>query len=101
MIRRLLDEGRFVAPGAGSHARKEMENDELTDLDAVNVLRGGVVREAEWDNGSWRHRVETPKVVFVILFDPEPIGMPAEDEPLEDLELVIVTARPKERSIRR
>jgi hypothetical protein len=72
LIRRLLDEGKFIPPGAGSHARKEMEKDGLTDVDAVNVLRGGVVREAEWENGSWRHRVETAKMVFVVTFDPEP-----------------------------
>jgi hypothetical protein len=40
-----------------------MTKDGLTDLDAVNVLRAGVVREAEWENGSWRHRVETPKTL--------------------------------------
>ncbi len=30
------------------------------DVDAVNVLRGGVVREREFENGSWRHRVVSP-----------------------------------------
>ncbi len=40
LIRRLLDEGHFVSPGAGSHARKEMEKDGLTDLDAVNFEDG-------------------------------------------------------------
>jgi hypothetical protein len=43
LIRRLLDEGTFVSPGKNSHARKEMEKDGLTDVDAVNVLRGGTV----------------------------------------------------------
>src|SRR5579859_4013804 len=90
LIRRLLDEGKFISPGAGSHARKEMEKDGLTDLDAVNVLRGGSVREAEFENGSWRHRVETPRMVFVAAFDPEPEKMPADDEDL-DVELVLVT----------
>jgi hypothetical protein len=76
LIRRLLDEGKFISPGARSHARQEMEKDRLTDLDAVNVLRGGAVREAEFENGSWRHRVETPKMVFVVVFDPEPSECP-------------------------
>jgi len=92
LIRRPLEEGRFVSPGAGTHAREEMEKDGLTDLDAVNVLRGGVAQEAEWENGSWRHRVETPRMVFVVVFDPEPAAMPADDEDLGDLELVLVTA---------
>lgn len=91
LIRRLLDEGKFVSPGAGSHARKEMEKDGLTDLDAVNVLRGGAVREAEFENGSWRHRVETPRMTFVVVFDPEPERMPADEDNLGDMELVVVT----------
>jgi len=91
LIRRLLDEGTFVPPGAGSHARREMEKDSLTDLDAVNVLRGGIVREGEWENGSWRYRVETPRMVFVVAFDPE-VDLPLrDDEPVDDLELVVVT----------
>lgn len=91
LIRRLLDEGRFVSPGTRSHARREMDKDELSDLDAVNVLRGGAVREAEWENGSWRHRVETPKMVFVVTFDPEVQAMPADDADVGEVELIVVT----------
>lgn len=91
LIRRLLEEGAFVPPGTGSHARKEMDKDELSDVDAANVLRGGVVREPEWENGSWRYRVETPRMVFVVTLDPEPDRVPGADEPLGDLELVVVT----------
>jgi hypothetical protein len=91
LVRRLLQEGKFISPGAGTHARKEMDKDGLTDLDAVNVLRAGVVREAEWENGSWRYRVETPKMVFVAVFDPEPEAMPADSADLGDVELVVVT----------
>ena len=91
LIRRLLAEGRLVSPGVGSHARIEMEKDGLTDVDAVNVLRGGVVREAEWVNGSWRHRVETQRMVFVVTFDPEPDAMPADGDELGDVELIVVT----------
>jgi hypothetical protein len=91
LIRRLLDEGKLVSPGARSHARKEMAKDGLTDIDAVNVLRGGLVREGELENGSWRHRVETQRMVFVVTFDPEPERMPADADSVEELELVIVT----------
>jgi len=91
LLRRLLDEGRFVSPGAKTHARKEMDKDDLTDVDAVNVLRGGVVREAEWENGSWRYRVETAKIVFVATFDPEPEGMLSDEDDLGELELIVVT----------
>jgi len=91
LIRRLLEEGKFVSPGDKTHARKEMNKDGLTDVDCVNVLRAGVVREAEWENGGWRHRVETQKMAFVVTFDPEPERMPADDEELGDLELIVVT----------
>jgi hypothetical protein len=91
LIRRLLDEGRFVSPGSGSHARKEMNEDGLTDVDAVNVLRGGMVREPEWENGSWRYRVETARMLFVVVLDPEPDVVPAADADLGDTELIVVT----------
>ena len=91
LIRRLLDEGKFIPPGARTPARKEMEKDGLTDIDAVNVVRGGAVREAEWVNGSWRHRVETARIVFVVAFDPEVEAVPADDEDLGETELVVVT----------
>ena len=81
----------FVPPAAGSHAREEMEKDKLTDLDAVNVLRGGVVREPEWENGSWRYRVDTQRMAFVISFDPEPDRVPTDDKELGEVELVVVT----------
>ena len=92
LIRRLLDDGKFISPGARTHARKEMEKDGLTDLDAVNVLRGGSVREAEWENGSWRYLVETPKMTFVATFEPEPEAVPKDEDDLNELELVLVTA---------
>lgn len=91
LIRRLLEEGCFVSPGRGSHARREMDKDDLSDLDAVNVLRAGTVREAEFENGSWRFRVETPRMCFVVTFDPEPEGMPAEGSDLSAFELIVVT----------
>lgn len=68
-----------------------MEKDGLTDLDAVNVLRAGAVREAEFENGSWRYRLETQRMVFVIAFDPEPETMPADEDSVDELEVVIVT----------
>ena len=69
-----------------------MDDDGLTDVDAVNVLRGGAVREAEWENGSWRYRVETARIVFVVVLEPEPEDVPAEDEDVGDLEVILVTA---------
>jgi hypothetical protein len=66
--------------------------DDLTDTDAINIMRGGVVREPEWENGSWRYRVETPHMCFVVAFDPEPDTLPAKEADLTEVELVVVTA---------
>jgi hypothetical protein len=67
-IRSILNEGRFRF---SSHAEDEMWNDELSPGDVENVLRGGVVREPEWENGSWRYQVETSKIRVVIAFRDE------------------------------
>jgi len=88
-IRRLLEEGVFVV---SDHARHEMRKDDLGDSDAINILRGGTVREAEWENGSWRYRVDTPRMCFVVTFDPEPATLPEKSEDVSDVELVVVTA---------
>jgi hypothetical protein len=52
LIRRLLTEGIFVI---SPQARDEMTKDNLSDQDALNVLRGGTVGEAERENVTgWR-----------------------------------------------
>jgi hypothetical protein len=37
-------------------------------LDCVNILRGGVVRPAELERGTWRYRVETARMAVVVAF---------------------------------
>lgn len=93
LIRRLLAEGKFVSPTAKSHARQEMNNDGLTDLDAINVLRGGIVHPGEpgTGTGGWRYAVETPRMRFVVVFDPEPDFYPADDDDVSEIELILVT----------
>lgn len=88
-IRRLLEEGVFVV---SDHARREMGKDDLGNQDAMNILRAGVVREPEWENGSWRYRVDTPRMCFVVTFDPDPEVLPDEGDDLSEVELVVVTA---------
>lgn len=83
LVRRLLDRGSFVV---ASHARTERDNDNLTDVDIVNVLRGGLVDEPEWENGGWRYHVRTAKITVVVTFDPEP-----EEAEEDEMELVVVT----------
>lgn len=50
------------------HARDEMKKDRLADEDAINVLRAGVVDPAEQERGTWRYRVRTSRMCFVVAF---------------------------------
>lgn len=63
------------------HALKEMQDDDLSSVDVVNVLRGGVVDPGEHENGSWRYRVRTSRIVVVVAFRLEKVN-----------EVVVVTA---------
>jgi hypothetical protein len=65
LIREILKEGEYSFSG---HAEQEMENDQLTHVDCVNVLRGGVVDPGEFENGSWRYRVRTARITVVVAF---------------------------------
>lgn len=77
LIREILTNGTvtFTDP----HAYNALADDGLTDGDAINVLRGGIVDEAEWENGAFRHHVHTARICVVIEFE-------SEDE------LIVVTA---------
>ncbi len=35
--------------------------------DCLNVLRGGIVGAAEWEHGSWRYPVSTPRGYTVVV----------------------------------
>lgn len=76
VIRQILQAGSFTYT---KHSKDEMLADDLTTVDCENVLRGGVVRPGEYENGTWRYRVETSRVTVVVAFRSEN-------------ELVIVTA---------
>jgi hypothetical protein len=65
LIREILTNGVYSFSG---HAEEEMEKDNLTHVDCVNVLRGGVVEPAEFENGSWRYKVRTARITVVIAF---------------------------------
>jgi hypothetical protein len=68
LIRTILSSGTVRFSG---HALSEMKKDGLTTVDCVNVLRGGVVEPAEFENGSWRYRVRTAKIYVVVAFRSE------------------------------
>lgn len=67
VIRRIVREGTvtFVNP----HALDAMCDDHLQQIDVLNVLRGGWVEDAEWENGAWRYKVCTNKITAVIEFE--------------------------------
>jgi hypothetical protein len=68
LIREILAGGEVVSSG---HAVREMEKDDLTMVDCVNVLRGGIVEPGEFENGSWRYRVPTQRIWVVVAFRSE------------------------------
>jgi len=51
------------------HAEEELAKDDLTAVDARNVLRAGkILEEPEWVNGTWRYRVHTARMTVVVAF---------------------------------
>lgn len=66
LILAILQSGTVTFTG---HAEKEMAKDGLFRVDAVNVLRGGLITEpAEQVRGTWRYRVRTSRIVVVVAF---------------------------------
>ncbi len=53
------------------HSREELKNDNLTTVDAVNILASTdsrITDEPEFKNDIWRYRVNTNKICVVISF---------------------------------
>lgn len=50
------------------HAAREMARDDMATTDAINLLRAGVVKPPEYENGEWRYRVETRRMTIVVSF---------------------------------
>lgn len=65
LIRHILEAGT-VTPS--QHALEEMAKDDLTLVDCVNALRGGVVEPPELEKGTWRYRVKTNRICVVVAF---------------------------------
>ena len=68
LIQDILAGGEVVS---SKHAAEEMAKDALTIIDCINILRGGIVEPAEWENGSWRYRVHTQRIWVVVAFRSE------------------------------
>jgi hypothetical protein len=65
LIRDIIENGSV---SFSRHAEDEMAKDNLTMVDATNVLRGGVVDPGEFENGSWRYRVRTVNIAVIVAF---------------------------------
>ena len=66
LVREIVENGTIVYSG---HSRDRMDENDMIDNDVVNVLSGGrIVNEAEWENGSWRYRVQTGRFEVVAAF---------------------------------
>jgi hypothetical protein len=65
LITDILEEGDVEFTG---HAFSEMAQDSLSELDVVNVLRGGRPSPGEFDKGTWRYRISTARISVVIAF---------------------------------
>jgi hypothetical protein len=60
------------------HALDELEKDELTTLDAWNVLKSTsskILNEGELEKGSFRYRLQTNFIMLVIAFWPDGKGL--------------------------
>ncbi len=66
LILAICREGTVVS---SKHAKEELAADDLTTVDAMNVLRAGRILEApELIDGTWRYRVHTEQMVVVVAF---------------------------------
>jgi DNA-binding transcriptional regulator YiaG len=85
LIRRIAKEGTVIY--SQPHALDRLKKHRMTMVDCENVLRGGLVAEAEWENGAWRHHVYTGRFTVVVQF-------------LSEEHLLVVTAWRKQWSAR-
>ena len=68
LIRDIIENGDVAFSG---HAQDELDKDDLTTTDVLNMLRGGIVEPAEFESGSWRYRVRTARMCVVVAFRSE------------------------------
>jgi len=71
LVYQIITEG--IVTYSQPHAEEQMKKRHISMVDCINVLRGGVVREGEYENGSWRYQVRTPKMCVVIRFESDTI----------------------------
>ena len=65
LLRVILADGEV---GFTSHTLNEMEQDGISQAEAIGVLRSGVVEPAEFERGGWRYRVRAHRTYVVAAF---------------------------------
>jgi hypothetical protein len=68
LLRAILAGGEVVFT---NHALDEMDQDGISQAEAIGVLRSGVVEPAELERGSWRYRVCAHRTYVVTAFRSE------------------------------
>lgn len=68
LLRQILATGHLVLT---KHAKDQMEERDLTAPEMENALRAGLVGDGEFEMGTWRYPVSTPRFRFVVAFRSE------------------------------
>ena len=68
LIRHIIEVGEMEF---WRHAQEEMANDELSQVDCLNVLRGGWPHGGECYGSRWRYQVHTQTICVVVQFESE------------------------------
>lgn len=70
LVRHILTSGTY---GFTRHAKERMAERRMSQVDCVNVLRGGLVNEAltSFENGTWRYSIQTTSMAVVVAFRTE------------------------------
>jgi len=71
LMRTIIDAGNL---SLSRHARSRMAERNMDMADVINVLRGGFVREHSYENGTYRYRFETPRMVVMAAFRSGALG---------------------------
>ncbi len=69
LIRKLVSSGDFVF--REPHMSERMTERNVSRMDVLNVLRGGVVKFSELEKGEWRYRVWTASFSVTVAFPEE------------------------------
>ena len=69
LLTEILNKSGTCKISFSGHCREELKKDDLTTVDAFNILKAGnIFKDPELTNGTYRYRVETNNIVVVVSF---------------------------------